>query len=470
MIKFDYNQKTGKAKLVCDPTLLGIISNHFSEKNPSAVFVNKSFKSRGLSKQIPERIRAVKQNGVFDIGLYELIQDYLISESYNEIEYTDSFRESISRGLGEVDIVETKYTLRDYQKDCVETCLASGWGTVLCATGGGKSLIQATILETWVKMNPKMKALVVVPGVGLVSQLLKDFADYGVTFSYSGWTGKMERQDTQVVIVNTEILRSKFDENLDLMNIDLLLRDEVHGNKKSNEITKVLSRIKTPNRFGFTGTLPEEKSDMWKILGTFGPIIYEKSSKELRDSKYLSDVTVRMIRLNHKYRASGYKNELQYIQSDDNRNGFIKKIVTKLDKNILILVNRLEHGDILSDMLNLPDRETYFVHGDIPVEERSEIIQKMEKQDNIICVAMASIFAVGVNINNLPYVMFVAGGKSFTRVVQSIGRGLRLHKNKMMLVIFDIFDNWKYSSAHADRRKLFYDGEQIPWKELDVNI
>jgi len=310
----------------------------------------------------------------------------------------------------------------------------------------------------------------IVPGTALVSQLLQDFEDYQVSFTYSGWTGSMDKQDTEVVIVNTELLCSQFGNFKDLVNVDLVLRDECHGTRTENVVTKIINKIKTPNKFGFTGTLPKEKIDRWKIIGTFGEVIYEKNSKELRDEKYLTNVQVVMLKLNHPFTVRGYKRELEIIQSDEDRHLAIKKLVKKMNKNVLILVNRIEHGDHLSEILQYDERETFFVHGGVSVEERADIIQKMENQDNIICNAISAIFSTGINIKNLHYIVFAAGGKSFIRTVQSIGRGLRLHESKEKLVIFDIYDNFKFSMAHADERKKFYDEEQIPWREVTIDL
>lgn len=70
----------------------------------------------------------------------------------------------------------------------------------------------------------------------------------------------------------------------------------------------------------------------------------------------------------------------------------------------------------------------------------------MEKSDNVICIAVTKIFSTGINIKNLHNVMFAAGGKSAVTVVQSIGRGLRLHPTKKMLNIWDLSDyGFKYS-------------------------
>ena len=93
----------------------------------------------------------------------------------------------------------------------------------------------------------------------------------------------------------------------------------------------------------------------------------------------------------------------------------------------------------------------------------------MERETNVVVVAISAIFATGVNIKNLHNIIFASGGKSFIRTVQSIGRGLRKHDSKDKLIIFDICDQLKYGITHCDKRKSIYDKEKIQYKEVDIS-
>ena len=253
--------------------------------------------------------------------------------------------------------------------------------------------------------------------------------------------------------------------------MDLVIGDECHRVNSSGGLHKIISKIKTPNKFGFTGTLSEKKEDQWKTIGIFGPIIYEKKSKELRDEKYVTDVEVDFIKLRHpKTLKMDYKKELDYLYELDKRNQLICKLAEGFKSNTLILVNHLIHGEKLLEILSKSDKKVFFVKGEMSVEERELIKQKMETDDDIITIAMSSIFSTGINIKNIHNIMFVAGGKSFIRTVQSIGRGLRLHKAKNKLRIIDVYDNMKYSERHADERKRIYEKEEILWRERVIEL
>jgi superfamily II DNA or RNA helicase len=85
----------------------------------------------------------------------------------------------------------------------------------------------------------------------------------------------------------------------------------------------------------------------------------------------------------------------------------------------------------------------------------------MEESSNVICIAISAIFSTGVNIKNLHNIVFAAGGKSFIRTVQSIGRGLRKHNTKNKLIIIDLADKLQYGISHSIKRQTIYTKEKI---------
>ena len=92
----------------------------------------------------------------------------------------------------------------------------------------------------------------------------------------------------------------------------------------------------------------------------------------------------------------------------------------------------------------------------------------MEKDSNVVCIAISAIFSTGINIKNLHNIVFAAGGKSFIRTVQSIGRGLRKHSSKNKLIIFDLCDRLRYGIRHCEKRKDIYDTEKIKYTETNI--
>ena len=145
------------------------------------------------------------------------------------------------------------------------------------------------------------------------------------------------------------------------------------------------------------------------------------------------------------------------------RNEIISKLVCKVDNNALILVDYIEHGEKLFNYIKevCPDKKIYFIRGEVEVEERDKVRKLMEVRNDIVVVAISKIFSTGINIKNLHYIVFACGGKAKVKIIQSVGRGLRLHINKDKLIIFDINDNLHYSKLHSGKRISLYEKENI---------
>jgi len=470
-IVFDFDNKYQKG--IIQSNYLDDIREHFSVKNENAAIS----RIRTGNRYIPSRKYVITPAGRFDIWLFEEIKKYILSlQIPNEIIITDDFNKLITNNLQSKEIVKLDYDLRDYQEDAVNLALQKGNGIIVCGTGGGKTLIMASLINS-INHIHNFKTLIIVPSLQLTQQTYKEFLKYGIDVSkISIYTGDNELQNTQIIIANSNILVSKGRDNSFLKDIKLLLVDEVHQLRKDNKLNNIIEDIDTRYKFGFTGTMPENKIDQWNIIGKIGPIFYERSSSELRETDYLANGLINVFKLHYKnkpiYSQSNimdptkqWEEENDFIYNNQWRNLVISKICNNINKNTLIIVDRIIHGEILEKIIKEQtiNKQVFFIRGDVELDERERIRQLMETSDNVICVAIAKIFSTGINIKNLPYIIFALAGKAKIKIVQSIGRGLRKHENKDKLVIFDITDNLKYSEEHLQKRLSIYQNEQIKY-------
>jgi len=471
MLTFDYNTSNRKLLIKTeDSSLFDKIREHFSVENDGARF------ARYRGRFAARRKYAITGTGACELGLYWDIRQYLIKEQIKvDVNITDKLQKVLDVGR-DIELYK-KFTLelREYQEEVIKKALKIGRGTCVLGTGAGKTLTTAALIENYFQNCPDkdtFKCMVLVPDLGLVSQTYEEFNDVGTTFKMTKWTGKNKPDLTSnVIICNIGIIQSQFDNNDWLKYIDLLIVDECHKIKATNKVSKIVSKIKTHNKYGFTGTLPENNLDKWSIIGKLGPVIYEKTSYELRLEDYLANVNVKVLNLAYKvpprYLSDDkYREELDFIYESPFRNTFLSKLCRKLDNNTLVLVNHIKHGLELQEYLkNSKEKQVYFIRGEVEVEERDKIKKIMEKDSNVICIAMSSIFSTGVNIKNLHNIIFAAGGKSFIRTVQSVGRGLRKHASKNKLIIFDICDKLRYGLRHSEKRKDIYEKEKIKYTQ-----
>lgn len=479
-MKLKFSIHRNRAQIQCDSKdIFDVIRENFSVENPAKRF---SFRKRF----IPARLYAISPLGTFDVGMYkQIIQFAATKQLVSSVEFSDEFKK-VATPTKDVSVFDSfTIPLRDYQLQSVQSAIKSGRGICLLATGAGKTLLTASIIASFQQTNfDYYNCLVLVPDPGLALQTVKEFETYNVPFSFSLWTGQNElNTNTQVVVANQDIVLSRMGENSWIESVDMLIVDEVHTIKKGNKISKVVEKIKTNNKFGLTGTLPDNIIDQWNIIGKIGPVITEVSSDELRKKDFLAQVSTKVLRISYNSRPSEpteetttakYFAELDHIYNNKFRNSVIKHISQNIGNNTLILINHLRHGDrLVEEFKNTQNKQIFYVRGEMEIEDREKVKDMMEKNNDVICIAMSSIFSTGINIKNIHAIIFAAGGKSTVRVIQSIGRGLRLHELKKELTIIDIQDcitgdDANYGLKHGAHRISIYNQQKIPYSITNI--
>ena len=249
------------------------------------------------------------------------------------------------------------------------------------------------------------------------------------------------------------------------------------------------------NRFGVSGTFPLEDSlEILSIQSVLGPIITEVSATDLVKAGTITPMAIKAIILNHSEKeindrlkyvrkqgagAEAFRYEKDFIQQSDKRLKFIQKIVDKCDNNTLLLFHTIEYGKKIYDTLKaaIPDKEFYYIDGEVSGKKREEIKLEMEKTGGKVKVLIASFgtLSTGVSIKNLHYLIMADSFKSEQIVIQSIGRLLRLFDGKDRAVIFDLVDVFSSDMnnilyGHYKERQKFYNKRKYPFKEIKVNL
>ena len=221
--------------------------------------------------------------------------------------------------------------------------------------------------------------------------------------------------------------------------------------------------------------------DEWNIIGKIGPILYEEKTKSLELKKYISNFKIIILNITHKnpptFTANqlnpteAYNNEINYLMNNQRRNQIISKVSVRLKNNTIIMVDRIDHGLNLEIELKAicgEEKIIYFIRGSTDLDEREKIRKLMEEKDNIVAIAVSKIFSTGINIPNLHNIIFASAGKAKIKIMQSIGRALRLHPTKSMATIIDIADNTKYGKIHLNERLQLYTKEKYNYEKKEI--
>lgn len=345
----------------------------------------------------------------------------------------------------------------DYQIDAVVSALNNKRGVLQCVTSSGKSLMLYLYIRFLLEKIPDANFILVVPSINLVSQLYSDFEEYGWddihNFCTQMCTGYNPDFKKQVLITTWQSLMKKPLKFFEKINV--LMVDECH-NSRSLELKTIAQKcINAQFRLGTTGTLPIEESERMNIFGFLGQIIYTIGYQELMSRDIISKIQIVILILKYpkdmvdKNKINGgrsYPEEKETCNTYENRNSILKMIIenSKDENNTLILAENLDHLDRITTYLEKNLSEKYMIvniDGRIKTKERENIRKKMETEKNMILIASYGTFSVGVSVKRIHNVIFASSYKAKIKVLQSIGRGLRKHKSKVQLLLFDIVDN-----------------------------
>lgn len=474
MITLETSPNGKSGQLNADATTLALIREKFSMANPSY---------RRNAPYIQKRLYCITPSGKFEIGMLKDITSYLDS-TQKKYEITEDLKNKFFVGYDDPIIKKYCLTYRDHQDKSIREAVKKGRGVICIPTAGGKTLIMAGIIESMrlSMYKPNAKALVLVPNIQLVEQTSKDFEEYGME-KVTKWSGdNIPDPEATTIVAGTQILLSEKTDLSLLNDIELLLVDETHGIRKNNEINNIINKIQTNYKFGFTGTMPTSLIDQWNIIGKIGPIIFQEKTQDLQNKNYVSNFKIFILNVIHKNipkinhnpnrPSEAFEKELEFLTNNSRRNEIITNLALKLKNNTIIMADRIQHGETLEEILKSKcgeDKLVYFIRGSTEMEDREAIRKLMDGRSDVVVVAISKIFSTGINIPNLHNIIFASAGKAKIKIMQSIGRALRLHPTKTMANIFDISDNTKYGKRHLTERETLYISENYIYEKTDIS-
>lgn len=375
--------------------------------------------------------------------------------------------------------------IRDYQSQAVVHALTHKRSVMISPTASGKSLIIYFIIRKMIEENKRV--LLIVPTTSLVEQMYKDFKDYGwdvdthVQRKYYGY----DIDENKPVVVSTWQSLATFDKAF-FEQFNCVIGDEAHL-YKSKELQKILGAcINAEYRIGTTGTLDDSKVHKLILEGLFGPVKYVTTTRDLMDKGQLAKLKIDCVVLKYpkeeciQVKKLKYQEEMDYIVSHERRNKFLTNLALAQKGNTLVLFQYVEkHGMPLHDAIKAKankNRKVFFVYGGVEADDRERIRELTERERNAIIVASYGTFSTGINIRNLHNCIFGSPTKSAIRVLQSIGRGLRLGDKKSSAKVYDISDDFTYKEkknftiSHFLERINIYNEQQFDYDIHTVDL
>ena len=366
--------------------------------------------------------------------------------------------------------------LRDYQVEIINNFLENPQSIQEIATGAGKTIMTAALSQ---RCEQHGRTIVIVPNKSLVTQTEKDYRglglDVGVFFGDRKEFGKTHTictwQSLNILLKNTKNSTAEITIQDFLEDVVCVMVDEVHMAKADalkTLLTSVMSRV--PIRWGLTGTIPKEAFEFQALKISLGPVINQLAASELQERGVLAQCHVNIVQLIDHAEFTNYQSELKFLLEDPDRLETIAKLVAQVNAtgNTLVLVDRVAAGHALVSLLG---DHAVFVSGATKGTKRDEEYDEIATSTGKIIVATYGVAAVGINLPRIFNLVLIEPGKSFVRVIQSIGRGIRKAEDKDHVEIWDVTSTCKFAKRHLTKRKQFYKDakynftqEKLEWK------
>lgn len=371
--------------------------------------------------------------------------------------------------------------LRDWQVEALQEIVDKGKGIIDATTGSGKTIFCAALCKIY---GDDFRTLTIVPSEDLVKQTQETYCNVGLETgaNYGKITKKKENMSKQHVVSTWQSLPNQRN-NLEEFN--LIIFDEAHviGDVMYDILANELGDAQI--RVALTGTVPKTKWKRQCLNCRIGnDIIYSVKAHELQKVGEVSSVEINLVPVKHEINLpdNEWETEFRYLNKNKHR---IKTLVEYIDtfksNNVLILV-QAELGKKLSKELGLD-----FIDKDVDSEIRKQYYQKFETCPNNKLIATFGTVGTGISIDDIDTLLLIDAGKSESRVLQGIGRGMRLDGKDDHLVVHDLYaslyrnniltneiEEYSFSTnSHLKHRKRMYKKEKYPFKqkgELNVYV
>lgn len=345
-------------------------------------------------------------------------------------------------------------TLYDYQADLVNQFMKAKRGIIQAPTSAGKTFILISILKC---LPPKTPTLFLTRSKDLVEQNYNEMIQWGIE-NVGRFYDKYKTPNyitCATCHVNTFECLKKI-----LPHIKVLIVDEVHECMSPIPLAAYPKMKNASVRCGISATPfkcgGDDKQHKFNVKGHYGPII-KTSKKEILTTKTLQERNILSESIAYFYKINQPEDIVYEPYQDAVTLGIshnvyfhqaIQRLARKLEGRTLILVERLDQGDMLKKLLP----EAHWISGKDKMVVRKQVIEALKYDEKAIAIVMQKIITAGINVfvHNL---INAAGGKAEHSIIQRLGRGLRKANDKEILRYYDfIFTTNEYLLKHSYKR------------------
>ncbi len=350
---------------------------------------------------------------------------------------------------------------RETQLYVLKQLLSTKRAVVKMGTGAGKTEVIAGVL----KALSDERALVLVHRVELLHQTVERLRmrlgeDVGMIGS-----GKVDINKRVVVgMVQSVWAKKPLLVKWLKEDVSVLIVDECH-HSSSKTWSQIAMACGAKWRYGFSGTplVYNEERDLM-LIGLTGDVVHGAQVKDLVEKGYAAKPSVNVVIVTYKYKGNWNEVFDEVYGKDERMIEVLKRVVEKElsdgKRGIVIFVERIRHGKRLLFELKKMGWNVVFVHGGRSDEERVHILEGMKKKKYDVVIA-TTIFDEGIDVSGINSVVFWCSTKSVVRIMQRIGRGVRVEAGKEEVSVWEFVVDSKYMKNHLKKRVEYYEKEGL---------
>jgi ATP-dependent helicase IRC3 len=353
-------------------------------------------------------------------------------------------------------------TLRKYQEECIQSVLSylkeghKRLGISL-ATGSGKTVIFTQLISRIEPSKDASQTLILAHRRELVEQAARH-----CTLAYPDKTVDIEMGDhyasgaADITVASIQSIMSgdrimKFDP----ARYKLVLVDEAHHIVSSQYLqmlehfglrrTTDWNSVIVPALVGVSATF--SRFDGRKLGAAIDHIVYHRDYVDMIDENWLSNVIFTTVesKANISEVKSGANGDFlpkalsEAMNTEETNEIVVRSWLAKAKerKSTLVFCVDLLHVAALTEKFREYGIDAKFVTGDTPKKVRGERVEAFRNGEFPVLLN-CGVFTEGTDIPNIDCVLLARPTKSRNLLVQMIGRGMRLHKDKQNCHILDM--------------------------------
>lgn len=370
-----------------------------------------------------------------------------------------------------IDLEETGWSLRPYQKEAAESFWQGGSGVVVLPCGAGKTLVGAAAMA-----HAKATTLILVTNTVSARQWKHELIKRtSLTEEEIGEYSGARKEVRPVTIATYQVLTMKRKgvyphlELLDARDWGLIVYDEVH--LLPAPIFRMTADLQARRRVGLTATLVREDGREGDVFSLIGPKRYDAPWKDIESQGYIAPADCVEVRVTLPegeriaYATADPEERYRLASCTHEKTRVAREIVAKhRGEPTLVIGQYLEQLDELAAALDAP-----VIQGKTTVKERERLFQAF-RTGEIDLLVVSKVANFSVDLPEAAVAIQVSGSfGSRQEEAQRLGRLLRPKSERTTAHFYTVVSRDTVDADFAQNRQRFLAEQGYAYRIVDAD-